>query len=478
MNNRKKIFLLDKKIYIFCSIVFLVAQWLVSRNIFLMGDDYMYATFAKQGILSSVKEYYFTGNGRWFLNIIDSLILSADRYIYIIIMPWLLLLLAFLLYRVAVQICGRNPRTLYVIALVLVSMINISISRETIYWITGGLNYLVPALFFLGTVTLTLDLKLELLPKKWKKVFCGIICVLSSTTMEQFALMTIGWLIFLWGLDFIRYKKIEWYQILILCTSIIFLGTIIFAPGNGVRVRAAEHSQTFIVKVIDLFYNNYYSTAVVWFVIVLFFLEAVILLKKKKKLFILAILNAIYLLSVVLHICNGKIVLIGISAAFFIGFTFKVFSIINKKLEITWIVILGLLAIGSQMMLLISTIWGVRTSFSVLLIYILLVLVIYGSLEIKNNKNVIVTILYSMVACVIIVCCICPNIVGYKENKSIHNYNIEQALSHKDNIKIKSFKIEEYGWTTPPLSKFHEEYFRKYYEIPRETKIIYTEEIR
>ena len=179
-----------------------------------------------------------------------------------------------------------------------------------------------------------------------------------------------------------------------------------------------------------------------------------------------------------LHICNGKIVLIGISAAFFIGFTFKVFSIINKKLEITWIVILGLLAIGSQMMLLISTIWGVRTSFSVLLIYILLVLVIYGSLEIKNNKNVIVTILYSMVACVIIVCCICPNIVGYKENKSIHNYNIEQALSHKDNIKIKSFKIEEYGWTTPPLSKFHEEYFRKYYEIPRETKIIYTEEIR
>ena len=44
------------------SIIFLISQYAISCNIFLMGDDFMYAVFAKKGIIKSVSQYYQTGN--------------------------------------------------------------------------------------------------------------------------------------------------------------------------------------------------------------------------------------------------------------------------------------------------------------------------------------------------------------------------------------------------------------------------------
>lgn len=465
----------DRQTHFLSSAVFLILQYLVCRNVFLMGDDFMYATFAKQGVWSSVKEYYFTGNGRWLLNVLDSLFLKMDRYAYIIIVPWLLLVLAILLSRIATQICGGSRQNIsYVVALMLVSLIDISIARETVWWITGGVNYLIPALLFLGTVTFTLDLELNPKCTRLRKLLCGIICAISSTTMEQFALMTIGWLVLFWGFDFVKYKRIEKYQIVTLIIALCAISTIVFAPGNGIRINtAAKSSQTLIIKILDLFYNNYYSSAISVFVLVLFCLEVAMLLKTNKACSLIALVNALYFGGVVLKRWSGKMSLMVLSFICFVGITIKVLMLFHNKIEVGWLYILGVLGIGSQIMLLVSTIWGFRTSFSVLLIYLILILVMYNLLDIKRIQGAIV--LRQIMVCGVITGCLLPHVVGYRTNAPIHNYNIEQSLSKESEIMIKSFRIEEYGWTTPPLSEFHEKYFRLYYGISDETTIVYEE---
>ena len=75
------------------SVVFLLMQYLICADVHVMGDDYMYGTFGHQGVFSPIFSYYFTGNGRWLVNILDSLCLFFDRFPYAVINPWLLLLL-------------------------------------------------------------------------------------------------------------------------------------------------------------------------------------------------------------------------------------------------------------------------------------------------------------------------------------------------------------------------------------------------
>ena len=83
-------------------------QYLICLDIYLMGDDYMYGTYAHQGVFPSVFSYYFTGNGRWLVNILDCLCLYFDRILYVIFNPWLLLLLGFMLYRLISLLSGEK----------------------------------------------------------------------------------------------------------------------------------------------------------------------------------------------------------------------------------------------------------------------------------------------------------------------------------------------------------------------------------
>lgn len=57
----------------------------------------MYGAFSKEGILPSVFSYYRTGNGRLWINILDSALLSFDRYLFIIVNPMIVMAFIFLM---------------------------------------------------------------------------------------------------------------------------------------------------------------------------------------------------------------------------------------------------------------------------------------------------------------------------------------------------------------------------------------------
>ena len=65
MTNKKNI--LSKDIFLNNSmymIILYIFNMLVQSFVFVCGNDYMYGTFGKNGIIKNVFSYYMTGNGR------------------------------------------------------------------------------------------------------------------------------------------------------------------------------------------------------------------------------------------------------------------------------------------------------------------------------------------------------------------------------------------------------------------------------
>ena len=85
---------LNNKFYLEIA-AFLGLVYSITAFVHLNGDDFMYGTFAHEGILSSVWGYYHTGNGRLWINILDSALLFFDRYLYAPTAPLIVLHLSF-----------------------------------------------------------------------------------------------------------------------------------------------------------------------------------------------------------------------------------------------------------------------------------------------------------------------------------------------------------------------------------------------
>lgn len=169
---------------------------------------------------------------------------------------------------------------------------------------------------------------------------------------------------------------------------------------------------------------------------------------------------------------------------------------------------LVIIALGSQVMLLVSKIDGFRTSYCCLIILLCLILcvadelalgdrmfVVYASvfaLTINLLMGVIVLIgtiwtlkihyirkqrlvsLGVILLSVTMLGALSDEIVGYYKNRDIQIHNIEEARSAKnrDAIVVYPYDEESYGWTSPPYTS-HEFVFRSFYEISDSVRIVY-----
>lgn len=486
-------------------------QYLICINVFIMGDDYMYGTFAHSGVIKSVWSYYHTGNGRWLINILDSIQLLFGRYLYLIITPWLELILGFSVYKLVRELTGKENQIILFLSIVLLSIIDIQVTCETTYWITGSMNYLLPAILLINSMIFTLKLREEQLSKR-EEILYSVMCILACLTMEQYGLMAIGWSLLIWGYDTIKNKRVIERNGLILLLCIIALGTIVFAPANHVRITdAAAKGNSIFVKFIDLIYYDYYSRASSVFI---FILEAVCSYKYfNNKRVIQAVLSAINA-GIILILFDYRI--LGISFAWvIISILISSLTIIPKVFDsfrkTGYVYFFALIVIGggSQLMLLATDLWGFRTSFSWIIVVIILFLILiaddvnpkeyiiyaglvcmavnpflgiisalavyFCNLERKRNTAATVTLL------ILTVCVgLWDEVKGYYENKDIHIRNIEtvQSASEEniDIIKIYPYDNLQYGWSSPPFSDFHERYFRSYYSIPNSVIVEYAEE--
>ena len=96
--------------------------------------------------------------------------------------------------------------------------------------------------------------------------------------------MAIGWMFLIWGYDCIKYKKVNKRNLVVFIVALVALSSILFAPGNFVRVDdAAEKGTSLFIKIIDLIYYDYYSKVSASFVFILAAFCAIRFFRSKKK---------------------------------------------------------------------------------------------------------------------------------------------------------------------------------------------------
>ena len=165
------------------------------------------------------------------------------------------------------------------------------------------------------------------------------------------------------------------------------------------------------------------------------------------------------------------------------------------------LLIFGIVGLGSQIMLLISAIWGFRCMFSMYMVYMLIImLLLYGKARVvqldvlacgllaafhplasaiymvlsstlggkhwwnKGRKSVVsISAILSMLIL----------IMGYWQNSIVLEENEKCTRSDQSVIALSVLPKEDFSWYSIPMNEFHEYYYKQYHQI-EEKEIIYT----
>ncbi|MDY2926408.1 MAG: DUF6056 family protein [Eubacteriales bacterium] len=497
--------------FYFEIIIFILFMYAISALVFLNGDDFMYGTFAKEGILKNSASYYITGNGRFWINVLDSLLLSCDRYLYIAINPIIVMLFIILLAKNMQLICFKQEdrqqeRQFIRYGMVLFACLDVLCVRETVFWITGMMNYLFPATIFLLATLLFQMLHINSDVPLIKKIAYWILCLLAGSSVEQYALMFVGLMTIVIALDLFTRKKVSSCLIVGYVISLIGLSTLIFAPGNFVRVDAHQGIMPpFIDNLWTLVYQDTMASSAFPYFLMLSMCSSVIAISecKSKLIRIGSLLVTALTLAINCLPMLNKAILIAALLACVIVQLFCLFAI-RKYAEKRMMVSLIVVGIGSQVMLLISAIWGYRCMFSMYMIYMMLIIYclsilkpidrglvlcsgIVGSLcpaavaiiwllrALLRKKTTTLSFIFKPLIRVAVLASLTVLIVGYARNGPIHLENIENTkkASINEPLRMNELPDDTFSWYFIPMNEFHEEYYKKYHDIPNSIEIEY-----
>ena len=140
--------------------------------------------------------------------------------------------------------------------------------------------------------------------------------------------------------------------------------------------------------------------------------------------------------------------------------------------EILILVSSVILGIGSQIMMLVSPVFGERNTLFGIFMIILFTALLISHLPKSKNKFLIFIKSGFYIFLILVATINIFNIYkNYKLTNEIQNKNIEIINEYKktdSNEKIELFKFHDdrFGWSMPYISKYHEHWYKIYYEIP------------
>ena len=391
LNRVKKVNIVN----LIISVVFLGCWYFLYANVRLAADEHLYIAFS-ENIIPSVWNYYLVGNGRLVINLIEAFLMKFDRYALVVINPLLMLLLAFLISKLAKIFSCKENKYLYPFALGLIAAIDFMLAQEVFYWLSGSVTYLFSSIMFVSTLLIFLYLRNNPDISNKTKVGLVILCVICAFSMEQFALMTTGFIFITIAHDFIKTKKIKkLYLLLFVLCALATLSTV-FAPANFVRIDNSYGGEVkfsvagLISSILDAVFFDYSSSSAMRFVSVISVLSLALFIKNGKKFF--AFISVIELVVIALHSFVGleSFVLVAFGFAVFLASTVGVLIVVaNSKETAIYTILLMVLAYMSQAIMLSDKLHGdrlYRVSYTVIVMYI--IIAIYLITKIDNIKVV------------------------------------------------------------------------------------------
>jgi|GEM_PF-3129004 len=497
----------NKVILVFGFITF-VLLFILHQKVQLYGDDFFYGCFAQQNLLELIKTIiimYNNVNGRFISNLLPSLILYFDINLWRTINPLLIISLIFLAYKIVVK--KKNNITIFIIITALFFLLDILITQESIYWIAGCFNYLVPIIFMLLNVFVVI----KILNNEFKNKYIIVLTAfLAGMSVEQTAIISVGIMILLFIYQFfIMHKKIPFEFKLNLVVVIIGALLMILAPGNFLRYTSTVvivnpdkfsmiiNNFKLVYKLLFLFGPIQWLNFVVLLTTSLGLISLTKLNKFKKIGYIQGILgilaSIIYFVQIyysnisiskmILLDNEVQILLLGfITIVYFINIlTYTLIKLIKDHNPMFFIFLLT--GYGIQLFMTFSPIMGYRTILvTIVLLWIIVANIMFELLELIKNKKISYFINTGIsIACIITIILNYSNVYnGYSITSAVIEKNLKIISIAKSNnfidvneVILEKVTSENYHWNMPYISKDYMDLYRGYYKIPKNVEIIF-----
>lgn len=493
---------------------YLILLYAVHFFVYLNGDDFMYCVFGKMGIFSKSWSYYHTDNGRMIVNILISALLQGGRYLYIALNPLLIMTFVWLLAKNVQVITGREDKTdilrQTLIGSVLFACLDVMCLRETVFWITGVMNYLFSATVFLGGVLLFWYARAGRIHGVQWVAYCAY-CLLAGFTVEQYSLMFVGTVTIILAVDLFKKQKHAFSIYIGYALALLGLFVLLSAPGNFARLSYYDYIGHFDRNFQRLFSQNTFMDVPLPFLLMLSLCGVAFDFKSgvyKKKafsriwFFVPLIVLAVGALPVFNRLKLRMFVAAVYAAQMFRLFVFRKYP---YKAQLSALIFVGF---GSQIMLLVSEIWGYRCMLSIYVVHMLLIFCCLCELDKKTRLFILcsgitasinpllavaywgvmliwhiakkekaglctsqITVRASVFTALLIL------ILGYGGNAAVHRQNLKNTENPENGvITLRYLPNETYSWYHIPFDNQHEHYYRLLHKIPENVEIEYVPE--
>lgn len=486
--------------------------FLINLNVIYFGDDFYYLTFSNEGLKKYIDmniSHYLEVNGRIIVHVLASFFLWININIWKILNSLMLAGIVYYGSKLA-NFKSKNENSIFISSLIFffgVCGLDILITRQSVYWLTGSFNYVYPLFVFFAYGYYLCNYNID--KKNFKIVV--ILALLASATVEQISVMTFGLTILLIISNYIKEKKLNKGLLIILFVTLIGMTSIIFSPSLNIRYgletkdtfSVLDSSKEYIKHIIFSFFFSkqllYYNLLLITFSILYIHkninynnkkentkynnINAIL---KHKNLFIGMLLIAMFLLIINVSILskNKNLDILKILSITYLSFTYIFIFIYNtyfeyKKNPETYMILPAsiILLIGSQFMMIISPVYGYRNILCG--IFMMLLYAAYLSCHIiwentKLDKYILSSIVIVLLALAFIN--IANTSIGYSKTNAVNTINkniIKNFLTDKseenshsyNEINLYKFPDDNYGWSMPYQSTYHEYYYKMHYKI-------------
>lgn len=471
-----------------CTIILIIVAFtsffIINKNVVYFGDDYYFLSFTNCNLneyISKIITHYKLDNGRVIVHVFDTLCLKFPIMFWSVINSLMLTGICYFMAKIATNDDKNRMPIVFSVVFVLISSLDILITNQSVYWITGSFNYVYPILMLL--IYWNFLNKIDYGKKYY--VFAIIFAFLASASVEQAGMMAFGLTLLTMfekseGINkfFNRNKK----TLFLLIVTLFGLLTVLLAPSQFVRMNSGEEIDIIersIQNANFIIYQFICSESIMPYVIllnVLVFIFAVLDKQKNKAnifVYIFAVINLCLVIYCVNNINSEGELLYKTENILILGVI-----LITCMFNVIWIGLkteknffstptnVMILLIGSQFMMIISPVIGYRNLLAGFMMFIFLITLLISKIQIKNISIILITIMFMISGIVNNL----ETAEGYYENKIIDNLNIQTIESEKNNkiITLRKFENDKFCWSMPYNSEFHKMWYKKFYKIESE----------
>lgn len=473
-------------LYFLIPIAF-ISFLLININVVYFGDDYGYLEFKNLNIdnhMSKLISHYFSTNGRFIVHLLVTLFLKLPMIYWQLFNSFMLTCICYFSTKLLTRYNSKKSPIIFGVIFFLISALNITVTNQSVYWLTGSFNYVYPLfIFFIYWDSLyKLDTKNNYVPT----IILGL---LSSASVEQASMMTFGLTLLTLLSKISSFKNITVQfknniKLIILCfVTLIGACTVLLSPSQFVRINN-EEAQTQNVSILERIIENTKKVSSVYTVkenifpfCLLFNTFSIIYIFQKgdrKSKILISLFSMINFTCTIINIYIIARLGFPIYIKHFLGIIILLcyavtFIYLNKHIYnslINVFSISGVLLVGSQAMMLVSPIFGYRNALFGLVMFAFIIMILAQNINFNYKSNILIGLVTLGVLFNI------KTSIEYAQTKKINEENIniihsnQEIISNPNGIiELQKFPSNNHYWSVPYISPWHNDRFKDYYNI-------------